>query len=139
MSLVSVTMLNGVPVDQHPLARAVVISLFTWRHADASDVIDGIERYGWWGDSFPSFPGDRIGSKLWLLAREVMTGDVLARAEQYAKDALAWMVDDQVASAVTVKCVRTGLVAVALIVTLSIADGDLELRFDDLWGVMRRV
>lgn len=48
-----------VPADSS-LARAVVISLFTWRRAGESDVVDGLERMGWWGDAFPSVPNDKI-------------------------------------------------------------------------------
>ncbi|EGH19282.1 Phage GP46, partial [Pseudomonas savastanoi pv. glycinea str. race 4] len=29
--------------------RSVVISLFTWRRAEADDPFDDAERYGWWG------------------------------------------------------------------------------------------
>ncbi|OWQ33401.1 phage GP46 family protein, partial [Pseudomonas sp. DrBHI1] len=33
--------------------RAVVISLLTWRRAEAGDLLDDDQRYGWWGDTFP--------------------------------------------------------------------------------------
>jgi phage gp46-like protein len=75
------------------LQSAVVISLFTDRRADANDLptnAPGGDRRGWWGDSFGDVPGDRIGSRLWLLAREK------------AKEALQWLLDDGIASAVNV-------------------------------------
>lgn len=86
------------------LQTAVVISLFTDRRADEGDVLPGLgdDRRGWWGDAFPLVAGDKIGSKLWLLAREKQTPAALGRAEQYAREALAWLVEDQVASRVDV-------------------------------------
>jgi len=53
-----------------PLARAVIISLFTWRRANPDDVLPaGDDRQGWFGDTFAEVRGDRIGSRLWLLSR----------------------------------------------------------------------
>ncbi|EPN56356.1 Phage GP46, partial [Pseudomonas syringae pv. actinidiae ICMP 19079] len=54
---------------QASLLRSVVISLFTWRRAEADDPIDDAERFGWWGDTYPTQANDRIGSRLWLLRR----------------------------------------------------------------------
>lgn len=86
------------------LQTAVVISLFTDRRSAEGDVLPGLgdDRRGWWGDALPVVAGDQIGSKLWLLAREKQTPHALGRAEQYTREALAWLVEDQVASRVSV-------------------------------------
>ncbi|WP_200894101.1 phage GP46 family protein [Xanthomonas sp. MUS 060] len=54
---------------RHPLVRAVLISLFTWRRANADDTLPDPRgfRMGWWGDTYPVVANDRIGSRLWLL------------------------------------------------------------------------
>lgn len=124
-----------VPADS-PLARAVVISLFTWRRAGESDVVDGLERMGWWGDAFPSVPNDKIGSRLWLLQREKLTPQTLLRAESYATEALEWLREDGHASAVSVKARRVGLDCLGLFVSVTEAGGvDWTFDFENLWGV----
>ncbi len=70
------------------LRRAVEISLFTWRRANASDQLEDDERYGWWGDSFPLVANDRIGSRLWLLRRRKLTTETIGAAVTYAQEAL---------------------------------------------------
>lgn len=103
------------------LETAVVISLFTDARAADGDVLPdgGSDRRGWWGDGVPVVDGDQVGSKLWLLSRAKQTPDVLARAQQYAREALAWLVEDQVASGVEViaSVPRPGMLA--LEVTIS--------------------
>lgn len=56
---------------------------------------------GWWGDAIPSVPGDRFGSRLYELEREKDLPAVLERAPKLVEEALAWMVEDQVASSVS--------------------------------------
>jgi phage gp46-like protein len=56
---------------------------------------------GWWGDAIPEAPGDRVGSRLYELEREKDLPQVLERAPKLVEEALAWMVEDQVASSVS--------------------------------------
>ena len=70
---------------EEPLVRAVLISLFTWRRANADDDLPGNDRMGWWGDSHPPVDNDRIGSRLWLLSRAKIVPETLARAKAYAE------------------------------------------------------
>lgn len=119
--------------EEDPLIRAVMISLFTWRRANSDDAVDG-DRQGWWGDAFASVTGDRIGSRLWLLAREKMLPETYNRAREYAREALQWLIDDQVAAAVEVSAERYGTAGLALAVTITRTDGRVtELRFADVW------
>lgn len=92
------------------LRTAAILSLFTNRRAEADDTLpsqDG-DRQGWWGDlpvgsdvSAQSKP-DRFGSRLWLLSRAKELPETKNRAEQYAREALQWMLDDGVATSVSV-------------------------------------
>jgi phage gp46-like protein len=97
------------------LETAVIISLFTDARAAEGDVLPdgGSDRRGFWGDAVPVVDGDQVGSKLWLLGRAKQTPDVLARAQQYAQESLAWLVEDQVASQVEVTATtpRPGMLA----------------------------
>lgn len=93
------------------LTTAILVSLFTDRRANPDDELpagDG-DRRGWWGDAFPTpvlgteSEQDRIGSRLWLLSRALAIPETLVRAQQYAEEALGWMIGDKIASAVTVE------------------------------------
>lgn len=101
--------LNGAQVSADmtdSLSRAVVISLFTWQRASQSDEVDNDQRMGWWGDTFAKNKGDKIGSKLWLLLRQKITEETLNRAQEYAYDALKWLIDDGICSNITVNVER---------------------------------
>lgn len=85
------------------LETAVLISLFTDARADPDDKLPGApgDVRGWWGDTVDG-PPDPLGSKLWLLSREKQTNQVRLRAEDYARDALAWMIEDGAADRIDV-------------------------------------
>lgn len=86
-----------------PLETAVLISLFSDSRAKEADSHDGDPR-GWWADT----PESAIGSRLWLLRRSKASAETLERAREYAEEALAWLVEDGVASAVHVTTERSG-------------------------------
>ncbi|MDE2098624.1 MAG: phage GP46 family protein [Patescibacteria group bacterium] len=77
---------------------AVLISLFTDRLANIDDVLPNArpgypgDRKGWWGDD----PRNLMGSRLWLLNRAKGPMNVAAQAEDYAAEALQWMINDGV-------------------------------------------
>lgn len=125
--------LNLVPDE--PLLRAAIVSLFTWRRANDDDELPGGELMGWWGDTYADIAGDRIGSRLWLLARETLTPETLRRAREYATEALQWMLDDGVATAVAVTVQRSGLLSLGIHCLITRADTGqvVDLRFSDVW------
>ena len=108
------------------LRTAVIISLFTDRRAEADDEIPdgGDDRRGWWADP-------AMGSRLWLLARAKETPDTLTRARAYAIEALQWLIDDGVATAVdvTAEWARRGVLGLRVVITL--ADRG---RYDDVFN-----
>lgn len=87
------------------LRSAVLLSLFLDARARPEDPLpdprDG-DRRGWVGDALSPDAGDRMGSRLWLLSREKQTEGVRVRAEIYAREALAWLVADGLATALDV-------------------------------------
>ncbi|MDP1628865.1 phage GP46 family protein [Parvibaculum sp.] len=94
------------------LETAVLLSLFTWARAREDDILpDGrparaaaADRKGWWGNlDGEALHGQReIGSRLWLLARETRSERTRTRAADYAREALRWLVADNIAAAVHV-------------------------------------
>lgn len=89
------------------LENAVLISLFTDKRADDDDELPDVgndDRRGWWGDALR---GWKIGSKLWLLAREKCLDTLGTLLEQYSSEALQWLVSDGVAESVSAEASRT--------------------------------
>lgn len=117
------------------LKTAVIVSLFTDRRARPDDQLpqDGADRRGWWGDVAGREADDEIGSRLWLLEREKQTPQVVARAREYALEALGWMVRDRVAATVEVEAeiTRPGVLGLGVIITRP--DGPGRQRFDFVW------
>lgn len=109
------------------LRTAVLVSLFTDRRANDDDVIpDGTDnRRGSWADAWPDDDRDLIGSRLWLLSRDKQLPAVLDRAKKYSEEALAWMIDDWVARAVTVDAEWTARGVLGLHTAIRLADGSL--------------
>lgn len=124
-----------------PLVRAVVISLFTWRRANPDDELPAEARLGWWGDTFPTEANDRIGSRLWLLARAKLTAETPRRAREYAEEALRWLVDDGVAGRIEVEAERQGLSTLAIACRVFKKDGTLaaDVRFTNAWEFLNVV
>ncbi len=93
------------------LLTAAALSLFTDRRAEDDDIPpsgDARDRRGWWGDEFAVITGDKFGSRLWLLDRSKRQNETILRAEEYVREALAWMLEDRVVSRVDVTVETSG-------------------------------
>ena len=88
---------GGALVSGDDYQTAVIISLFTDRQAREDDTYEDNDRRGWWGDSELS---EQMGSRLWLLRREKLTPQVRQSAEDYASEALRWLLDDRIVKAI---------------------------------------
>ncbi|HVE20660.1 MAG TPA: phage GP46 family protein [Acidocella sp.] len=96
-------------VDQG-LKTAVILSLLLDAAAQPGDALpdpNSTDHRGWWGDAFlPPVNGkpDRIGSRLWLLKRSVQNNATLIAAQNYATEALGWLLADGVVGSLSVTC-----------------------------------
>lgn len=116
--------LSGVDLaSDDTIETAIILSLFTDRRAEPGDELPAGEtdRRGWWGDAVPEAEGDRWGSRLWLLRREKQTQETLARAREYAREALSWLLDDGHATRLDVQATwaRQGLLGLTVEVDLT--------------------
>lgn len=120
------------------LESAVIISLFTWARASADEVSENAPRYGWFGDKVDPDSSDTIGSKLYLLKREKITAQSIMRAEEYIEQALAWMIEDSVASDVSATVERNANDVNRLDAVVVITRGDRArtMKFNDLWSFL---
>lgn len=115
------------------LQTAVVLSLFTDRVAAAGETAPTSWR-GWWGDAYPEVEGDKIGSRLWELAREKHLPSVLGRAELYAREALQWLVDDGIASDIDVSAELQGTEVLGLSISIKRSTKPVvQFRFESFW------
>ncbi len=133
-------LINGRPSEisifaSDELARSVMISLFSWARAHDDDEVEGRRRYGFWGDTYGD-PGERTGSRLWLLRRQKVTATAIERAREYAQEALEWLIQDGVADAVSVIAERDSLDRVDLGVTITRDGRSRTLRFSDVWSFL---
>ncbi|SHJ69368.1 Mu-like prophage protein gp46 [Roseomonas rosea] len=108
---------NGELLTAPALETAVMISLFTDARAADDDKLPAgsTDRRGWWGNTVDQQP---IGSRLWLLRRAKREPETLRRARRYIEEALAWLVEDEVAARVEVEPVwstPTGMAASIII------------------------
>ena len=88
----------------------------------------------------PPVAGDKLGSRLWLLRRRTLVADTFKDAKAYAEEALAWMIDDAVVTAVTVTAERLGNDRMNLRVELTEQNGEtLQLAFEDTWSLINAV
>lgn len=114
------------------IGSSVLISLFSDRRADADDVTDDGDRRGWWGDTGEDI---LLGSRLWLLARSVLSRAIARKAEMYAEEALAWLVSDGVLSSVSATSRIVWPDKLYLTILLIRPDGNKqEYKFEWLWG-----
>lgn len=114
-------MIDGDLASDRGLETAFALSLFTDRRAEDDDVPpsgDPNDRGGWWADEFAVVPGDRFGSRLWLLSRAKVTNQTALLAKQYASEAVAWAIEDKVAASIDV---TTSIVTLATGKALSIS------------------
>ena len=117
----------------NPLVRAVLISLFSWRRANADDDVQDGDRQGWWADTYNT-DGDLTGSRLWELLRQKVTTQALRQAEEFGREALQWMIDDGVAQTVGVAVEADDSGRVDMLVTVTKPDRSATtIRFQDVW------
>lgn len=130
---------TGGVADDDGLATAVLLSLFLDRRAEADDPVEDtglltrgaggalFARRGWVGDALAipgAAPGDRIGSRLWLLARAKQVDETLRLAEDYAREALDWLLADGLAAAVAVAAAWIARGVMELTVTVTPPAGE---------------
>ena len=89
------------------------------------------DRRGYWADAYNDRPH---GSRLWLLHRETEQDEVLRRAQVYAEEALAWLVEDEVAEAVEVEAWHMRRDTLGLRVVIRRGErAVLERQYDYVW------
>jgi phage gp46-like protein len=120
------------------LATQVLIHLMTDARVEQSELRDGDDNRGWFGDSFDVMDGEQpIGSRLWLLRRSALTDGIEIEAQDYAREALQPLLSQ---SAVA----RIDVIATAdrsnsrLDLTVTIYGRNGEVAFDQKYALLWR-
>lgn len=129
---------NGDLERDEGLSTAVLVSLFTDRRADIDDEFINNDRRGWWGDLVAEIEGDQIGSKIYLLDRLKAIEENIVKLQQYAYEALEWMLEDDVIAKIETDAYSYGPNSnkrLALKVKIYKSDGNnIAYKFDDVWN-----
>lgn len=83
---------NGDIENSDGIEEVIINSLYTDARVNGEN--------GWWGDAYNN--GHIIGSKLWTLRNAKATVETKNLAKQYCIDALAWLIEDNIAERITV-------------------------------------
>lgn len=117
------------------LETACLLSLFTDGLAEQAEVPADDDRRGWWASGLLSTDQDFFGSRLWLLERAVLVDPTLARMEGQVREALAWLVDRDLAERLDVAARRLDREVAS--VSVVVVRGDAAARAD-LWDAELR-
>jgi phage gp46-like protein len=124
---------TGALATDDTLQTSVILSLFLDRLAEPDDALPDpsangsgalFARRGWVGDAIAmrasEATADRTGSRLWLLSRAKQTAETLRLAEDYAAEALEWLLADGLATAVATSAewAARGLMEMSIQITL---------------------
>lgn len=90
-------------VIDESLTNSVIVSLFTDCAVEDDELEKDQINRGWWGDSYSDSPW---GSKLWTLARSKSLQSVADDAEDFAYEALDWMLNENLIDSLVVKATR---------------------------------
>jgi phage gp46-like protein len=124
--------LIGADRSQPLIVEIVGMLLFCDARCDAADVAPGDDRRGWWHDTLDE--AGSFGSLIWTFRGRPLTDDTLRGVEQAAENALASIVTDGLASAVSATATR-GTNGLALAVTVTSPDGSTQvITWPSVWG-----
>lgn len=116
------------------LETAVLVSLWSEQTADPGDVLPvntSNDPRGWWADAYNT--PDQIGSKLWQIFNRIRNQSTLNDAQDFAQKALQWLIDDGVASAVSVTPSFYGSAGIGLVATITQPSGTVT-QFSYVWS-----
>lgn len=114
---------------------AIQWSLYSDRRAPEDKVSRAEARRGWLGDLTSPVVGREIGSWLWLLNQRRLDQDTLNDAVSYARDAMAWFVEDGLAKDIAVSGVIIPRQGIQLTIVITTLDGRTDTHYVPLWEV----
>lgn len=97
---------NGEIITTAGFETSIILSLFSDKRADVSEVPEIELRHGWWGNlilrDILNKPFFEIGSKLWLTYQARSDQTTLNFMKHYIEEALIWFIEEQYVKSITV-------------------------------------
>ncbi len=115
------------------LDTGILLSLLEEQRANESEVSTPQNRRGWLGNDLGDIAVYELGSKLWLLQQERLTTDTLNRAVDYARQSLQWMLDDGIATKITLTGEIEYPEGIKLFIALKRDNNPVESFYYNLW------
>jgi len=113
---------SGQPVMDEGLENAVYLSLF----GGAS----------WWGNSISS-SSEKLNSNFETINGRTLTNATRQAAEEYARNALAWLTTEGVAKSVTVEATIPAVGMLGLVITIEQPEQTNTVRYQINWQTMQ--
>lgn len=115
------------------LDTSILLSLLEQRRANSAEVSAPQLRRGWVGNELADIAIYELGSKLWILDQARLNTDTLNRAVDYARQALQWLLDNDIAQSLAI----TGEIefpdGIRLFITLTRDNNQVESFYFNLW------
>lgn len=111
------------------LSTSIALSLLTDKRSAEGLVPAGVDRRGWWGDTYAE-PGDGFGSWLWCLEGRPKNQETLDLADSFVRDALRWLIEDGIADRLEIE---KQFAAPGLRVRVGIVHGT-AIRWTEWWA-----
>ena len=126
---------NGDFKKEESLKTAVLISLFTDARCEIDEVpFQGKSQKGFWGDTLF---GEKTGSKLWLLSRVNSSNETITRTNEYVKEALNWLIEDNIAEDVVVNTYYKNKKTLSLNIQIIKSNKESEsIDIENLWDYL---
>jgi phage gp46-like protein len=110
---------GGQPTMDQGLYNAVHLSLFS--------------AAGWWGNSV-SAPSERLTSQFETINTRTLTNATRLDAEEYARQALSWMIADGIAKKITVTASIPAVGMLGLVIEVEQPDRSSTIRYQVSWA-----
>ncbi len=114
---------------------ALNVSLLSDARAPEDKVEKPEKRRGWLGDLNSPVTDRFFGSLLWLLNQRRLIQNTLNDAVSFTRDALNWLVVDEIAKTVTVTGEIVPRLGIAVTIIITTFDGRTDTHYVPLWEV----
>jgi phage gp46-like protein len=110
---------GGQPTMDQGLYNAVHLSLFS--------------AAGWWGNSVSS-PSERVNSEFETINTRTLTNATRLDAEEFARQALAWMIADGIAKKINISATIPAVGMLGLVIEVQQPDRTSTVRYQVSWA-----
>lgn len=120
---------DGDLVTTNGLESALDISILGEVRANEAEMTLPQRRRGWWGSAVLGY---EQGSKLWLLSQARKTEENRLLSEEYARKAVQWLLDDNIAREINVNSEFTSD-GILIKIKLIAQDNTVVSRYYEMW------